>query len=197
MLGLKKRILPVHTYGSPVLKVVAAPVMGITPEIRKLAEQMIETMFAFDGVGLAAPQVGVSQRLITLGLTDKLPKDYVPSPGELQLLPLMPLALINPIIISYGAVKECREEGCLSVPDIWAVVERPERIVVQMEIIGYGPVAVECGGLLARCIQHEMDHIDGKLFIDRLAPEVLAEVKEPLNRLYEQGRNNQFQRSKK
>ncbi|MDD3118986.1 MAG: peptide deformylase [Victivallales bacterium] len=194
MFGLKRNILPVQTYGARVLKTVAAPVVGVTPEIRKMAEQMVETMFAFDGIGLAAPQVGSSLRLIVLGLPNKLPRDYVPSPGEMELLPLMPLALINPVLVSSGGKMVTQEEGCLSVPEIWAEVERPEQVVVRMEIIDHGPVVVACGGLLARCLQHEMDHLDGKLFVDRLKPAVMDEVKPQLDVLYRDGEARQFRR---
>ncbi len=197
MFGSRKKVVPVQTYGSPVLKTLAAPVNGITPEIMTLADEMIESMFAFDGIGLAAPQIGISLRLVTLAIPNQLPDDYEPSPGELRLLPLMPLALVNPVILSFGKDKSLYEEGCLSVPEIYAEVERPTKVMLQAEIIGHGPVMVECGGLLSRCIQHEIDHLDGKLFVERLTPDNLNKVKRQLDRLYELGQKNKFQRTKK
>ena len=195
MLGFRKKVMPVQTYGSPVLKTLAAPVAAISTAIMDLAEQMIETMFAFDGIGLAAPQVGVSLRLITLGLPVADTEDI--SPGECMLLPMMPLAMVNPVIISFGSEKTICEEGCLSVPDIYAQVERPSRIIIQAEILHHGPVTVECGGLLARCLQHEIDHLNGKLFVERVEAETMTEVKPQLVKLFDFGQKNNFQRSKR
>lgn len=197
MLGFRKKIIPVQTYGAPVLKTLAAPVKAITPEILELAEKMVETMFAFDGIGLAAPQVGIGLRMITLGLPNQLPKDYDPSPGEALLLPMMPLAMINPIILSFGDIKTIHEEGCLSVPEIYASVERPRDIMLQAEIINHGLITIACGGLLSRCLQHELDHLNGKLFIDRLTSEELQNVKEELEVLFDAGQKNNFQRNKR
>ncbi|MBN2642605.1 MAG: peptide deformylase [Victivallales bacterium] len=193
---MRKKIMPVYTYGAPVLKAIAAPVEKITPEIRELADRMIDTMFAFDGIGLAAPQVGVSKRIVALALPAQLPADYEPSPAEELLLPMMPMVIINPQIISYGKDKYISDEGCLSVPDIYAPVERPRTIVFQTEIIDYGIVTVEAGGLLARCIQHEMDHLNGTLFVEKVAPEAYTKIDARVRTLIARGAQNNYQRRK-
>ena len=111
----EKRTFTVHTVGSDVLRKKAAPVTEITEEIRSLAAYMFEAMNLFDGIGLAAPQVGKPIRLITLGISPEAMANP-PSPGELQLLPEMPLALVNPEILSFGPETLSYDEGCLSVP---------------------------------------------------------------------------------
>ncbi len=196
MFGMKKKVMPVYTYGAPVLKAMAAPIEEVTPEIRELGEKMIETMFAFDGIGLAGPQVGVSKRIVTLALPTNLPKDQPVSQGEALLLPMMPMVIINPQIISYGPEKEITDEGCLSVPDIYAPVERPTTIMFQTEILGYGMVTVECGGLLARCIQHELDHLNGSLFVEKVVPGSEGKIKNQVDQLIERGKKNNFVRFK-
>ena len=191
-MNFRKRVLPVHTYGSPVLKALAAPVMAVTPELRELAAQMIDTMFAFDGIGLAAPQVGVSVRMVTFALPRG--RDESLSPGEAYLLPMMPMVIINPQVISCGNAHHIQEEGCLSVPEIYAPVDRPDTVVFQGRILDGPDFTVECGGLLARCVQHEIDHLDGKLFIQKTPPENFEQIRPEVEALLRMGQENNFMR---
>ena len=182
----------VRTFGDEVLREMAAPVI-VTEKIRALAAEMVETMRTFDGIGLAAPQVGEPLRMVVLGVPlESMSPD--PSPGELELLPRMPLVLVNPEIVSAADELEVRDEGCLSVPDIFAPVVRPRSVVLRSETLDGEVIALECGGLLGRCIQHELDHLDGKLFTDRLRPEDLKEVEQDLHRLKLFGARHHYQR---
>lgn len=156
--------------GNPALRRKSVPVDGITPEIRELSERMIVSMLENEivGVGLAAPQIGVNLRMIVI---DTRPKGKDKrggqlSPGEIMLNPLMPMALVNPEIISTSAETECSYEGCLSLPGVDGEVTRPARVLLRAKDIEGKELCVECGGLLARCLQHEIDHLDGILFID-------------------------------
>lgn len=144
-------LLPIHLLGSPVLREASAPVTEVTEEVRRLVDDMFETMDAAEGVGLAANQVGLALRIAV-----------VDAEGSR-------FAMINPVI-SEASGKESEEEGCLSIPDVYAEVTRPERVV--LEAIGRDglPFRIEAGGLMARAIQHEIDHLDGILFLDRLSP---------------------------
>jgi peptide deformylase len=145
-------VLSVRLYGDPILRQIAARVREVTPEIRKVVADMTETMWHQVGIGLAAPQVGIGRRILVID----------DGKGGAQ-------ALINPVIEERrGSVRE--EEGCLSLPGIFAEVERSKWVRVSA-LDGEGqPYALETGGLQARVVQHEMDHLDGVLFIDRLPP---------------------------
>ena len=195
MLFKGKKRISVCTLGAPVLSRVAEPVVQIDQETVKLAQEMYEAMVVFNGIGLAAPQYGVSKRMVVIDV----PAESVegdPSPGEEQLLPRMPLVLVNPEIISSSTATAVREEGCLSVPDIYAPVERPAKVVLRSQTLQGDMIECECGGLLGRCIQHELDHLDGKLFTDRLSPEVAKEVSGSLKRLRKVGESKSFLRTK-
>ena len=144
-------ILRVRRYGDPVLRRRAQSIPAVTPEIRELVGDMVETMYHLAGIGLAAPQVGISQRLIVV--------DDERGSGA--------LVLINPLITARGG-SVVGEEGCLSLPGIFDMVERSEWVRVEA-LDGEGqPQRFEARGLRARVIQHEIDHLDGILFIDRL-----------------------------
>ena len=148
-------LLKIHHYPDPVLKRKAAPVTTFDTELRQLAGDMLDTMYAAPGVGLAAPQVGVSRRLIVL--------DCSPKEGERQ-----PLVAVNPeIIASEGEC--CEEEGCLSVPEYYAKVTRSEQVRVRFQDLEGVSRELEASGLWAICFQHEIDHLDGVLFVDRLS----------------------------
>jgi peptide deformylase len=144
-------ILKVRKYGDPILRRRAAPVREITPEIRRAVEDMIETMYDEVGIGLAAPQVGISLRLMVVA-HDKS--------GD-------PRALVNPVIAEQGG-EVTSEEGCLSLPGIFAPVTRAEWVRLEAQDLEGHPVSIRGRGLTARVFQHEMDHLDGVLFIDRL-----------------------------
>ena len=189
------KILTVYTSGAPVLEKSAEPVVSVTPEIKALAADMVNTMYAFDGIGLAAPQVGVSLRLVVIDvpIDDKKPL----SPGEELLGHQMPIALVNPQIVkTFGNASEY-DEGCLSVPGIYATVVRPERVLVRFSTLAGQNIEIECGNLLARCLQHEIDHLDGIVFTDRLAPAENQKIAADLAKLREQGRRCDFRRPRK
>jgi peptide deformylase len=145
---------PIVKYGGAVLQTPAAPVASITADLQRLIDDMIETMYAAPGVGLAAPQIGVSLRLCVIDLS--LGKRG----GEL-------LTLINPEFVEREGM-QLEEEGCLSLPDFTATVPRPTRAVVRALDRTGVERTFEGTGLLARAFQHEIDHLDGRLFIDRL-----------------------------
>jgi len=153
--GNTMALLKIVHHPDPVLKKVAAPVTDFNNELKELAENMAETMYAAPGVGLAAPQVGVSKRLIVL---DCSPKD------EQRLV-----VAVNPKVV-WGEGESCEEEGCLSVPNYYAKIERQARVRVQYQDLDGAEQLVEVDGLWAICFQHEIDHLDGILFVDRLSP---------------------------
>lgn len=192
-----------RVYGDEVLKQKAAPVGALTEELKVFADALIEAMFAFDGLGLAAPQVGRSIRMIALAVPRPADKqeDGSPAPqlqlsqGEMELLPKMPMVILNPEIIEYGKETSKSEEGCLSLPDIYAPVTRPATITVKGEILGGAPFVLTCGGLLARALQHEIDHLDGTVFVERLSPEDYLRVKSKVEKLLKHGKRKGFLRT--
>lgn len=145
--------LKIFKLGEPVLRQKSKVIKEITPEVRALAADMLRTLYAVPGIGLAANQVGVSLRLCVI--------DVVPD-GKRQ-----PLVLINPVVVA-GEGKVDAEEGCLSLPGIWATVQRFKKVRVDAVNEMGLPVTVTGEGLLARALQHEIDHLDGKVFIDYL-----------------------------
>jgi peptide deformylase len=145
----------IRLLGDPVLRRKAEPVHDIDDELRALIDDMMETMYAADGVGLAAPQVGVGKRLIVVDVREP---------------EAPPFALINPIVVEQGEETDRGEEGCLSIPGLKEIVERPARVVVEGLDPDGNPRRIEAEGLLARALQHEVDHLDGILFIDRVSP---------------------------
>ena len=147
-------ILNILEFPDPRLRTVAAPVAEVNDEIRTLAENMLETMYAAPGIGLAATQVDVHQRLLVLDVSEQRNE---------------PRVFINPEIISESG-HQVYEEGCLSVPGIYAEVKRAEQIKVRALGLEGQPYELDTEGLLAVCIQHEMDHLKGKLFVDYLSP---------------------------
>jgi peptide deformylase len=149
-------VLEILTIGHPTLTKKAAAVEKIDPELVRLAKDMVETMRRAPGVGLAAPQVNVSKRLITVDLS------VGENEEELHVL-------INPEIIKQEGEVVC-EEGCLSVPDIREKVSRPYRVLVRAMDLDGKAVEIDGEDLLARVLCHEIDHLDGKLFTDRLSP---------------------------
>lgn len=144
----------IKKYGSDVLRQVAEPIEEITDEIRQLANEMLKAMYDSEGVGLAAPQIGVSKRIIVLDVDP-----YDPS--------CEPIALINPEIVERTG-REDSEEGCLSVPDVRGEVKRSENVTVEALDLDGKKVRIEATDLLARAIQHEIDHLNGVLFVDHL-----------------------------
>jgi peptide deformylase len=188
----KKNKYTVYTYGAEVLKKTAAEIKEVSPEIRAIAEEMLHAMRFFDGIGLAGTQYGVSKRILALDVP--VQEQSLISPGEALLLPRMPLVIINPEIISLGQTNSIAEEGCLSVPDIYAEVERPEFIQFRAQTLDGELIECECGGLLARCLQHEVDHLNGILFVDRLTDEVFSSIEAKLKQLKKLGRKKDFKK---
>ncbi len=153
--------MKVYTMGEDVLRQKAVPLTEVTDETRLLIDDMFTTMIAENGVGLAAPQIGTSIRLFVLMADDAIRRVF-----------------INPQIVATSAETTSFEEGCLSVPKIWAPIVRPSKITVQA-LNEYGkPFILEAEGYLARIIQHEYDHLEGVLFIDRLDPESKKKAEE-------------------
>lgn len=195
MIFNSKRQITLRTLGDEVLAKTAEPILNVDADIVRLAREMMEATVVFNGIGLAAPQYGVSKRMVVLDVpADSMSE--VPTPGEEQLLPRMPLVLINPEIVSYSTNKSVLDEGCLSVPDIYAPVERPEKVVLRSMTLDGDMIECECGGLLGRCIQHELDHLEGKCFTDRLSPEAAREVAGEIKRLLRYGEKKSFMRTK-
>ncbi|KFI31107.1 peptide deformylase [Haematobacter massiliensis] len=153
---MARRLILIHP--DPRLRKVAEPVTEITPELAELADDMLVTMYEAPGLGLAAPQIGISKRLIVLDCV----KEAEAEPR--------PIAMFNPEILWSSEDRSIYEEGCLSIPDQYAEVERPAEVEVRW-LDREGLVQQErFAGLWATCVQHEIDHLDGRLFIDYLKP---------------------------
>ena len=193
MFKIKKRY-EVRTAGDKVLAQSAAPVGVINDEIRQLAEKMFQSMVAFDGIGLAAPQYGESLRLIVIDVPLSDEEAQQVTPFEQSMYDSMPMALVNPEITARSGEVSERDEGCLSVPEIYAPVVRPARIAFRAQLLDGSLIEGECGGLLGRCLQHEIDHLDGVLFTDRLSPEAARRIEGQLKRLVEYGTSHDFRR---
>ena len=138
------------------LRLVSEPIKDITDEIRRLAEDMLDTMYDAPGVGLAAIQIGVPVRMVTM--------DVSKSEDERQ-----PMVLINPEVTWASEEKRSYEEGCLSIPEYYEEVERPDRVRFRYMNLGGETVEQDAEGLMATCVQHEIDHLNGVLFIDYLS----------------------------
>jgi peptide deformylase len=151
-------IRPIVLHPDPRLKKPASPVAAVTPDLVALARDMLETMYDAPGIGLAAPQIGVSRRIIVMDCV----KDPEAAPR--------PMILFNPEIIWSSDEYNIYEEGCLSIPEHYAEVERPAEVRVRWLDEHGAPQEEHFTGLWATCVQHEIDHLDGKLFIDYLGP---------------------------
>ncbi|MGD2154558.1 MAG: peptide deformylase [Gemmatimonadales bacterium] len=147
-------MLEVRLLGDPVLRQRAEDVEDIDDDIRELAGKMFETMYTEEGIGLAAPQVGVSRRLFVMDIREETAE---------------PRAVVNPQIVERSG-SERGDEGCLSLPGLFGTVERSANVVMEGLDLDGRPLRIEASALLARCIQHEIDHLDGVLFIDHLSP---------------------------
>jgi peptide deformylase len=159
-------ILHILHYPDPRLRIRAEPVEQVDDEVRQLVDDMLETMYDAPGIGLAAPQVSVSKRLIVIDISET--RDA-------------PVCLINPVILAREG-SEVMEEGCLSVPGIYDTVERAAAIRVHAVGRDGASYEMEADGLLAVCIQHEMDHLEGKLFVDYLTEMKRQRIKKKLEK---------------
>ncbi len=180
----KNKTLSMRYLGDACLHQKARKIEQVTDEIRSLGKAMLEMMYKQDGVGLAAPQVGIQLRLVTLDVP--MPKDTgLPlSPGERELLGQMPLILVNPEILSFSPVTEIGEEGCLSVPRLYAPVERPVSVVLKSRLLDGPEIQLDCGGFLARALQHELDHLDGVVYVQRVKDPDYQELLPQLQKIY-------------
>lgn len=143
-------LLGIHVLGSPILRQETTPVERMTDELRRLTDDMFDTMHAAKGIGLAAPQIGRSERIAVIDVEDN------------------PIVIVNPeIVITEGSAKA--EEGCLSIPEIYGDVERAARVTIRALDRDGERFEIQASELLARCLQHEIDHLHGKLFIDYLS----------------------------
>ena len=151
--------LTIHTLGSRQLRTPARRISKVDEEIRDLARDMLRSMYSARGIGLAAPQVGVHKQLLVIDL-------------DLEEAATPPMVLINPEITASGASLNTYEEGCLSIPKVYLDVVRPSTVEVSYRDELGRPRRLKADGLLARCIQHEMDHLNGVLFVDRVTDEL-------------------------
>lgn len=177
-------ILEVVKFGTPVLRQKGARVETITPTIKQLIGDMLETMYAYKGIGLAAHQVGVPIQLTVIdvrGVTDR-PSALEINGQPAEVASLMPLVLINPKITPVG--KEVSgPEGCLSFPEIFAEISRPDVVDVQARNAEGETIEFRCAGLLSRAVQHETDHLHGILFIDRMPKKAKDDLRAELEQL--------------
>lgn len=157
-------ILDILNFPDKRLRTVAKPVEKVDSPIKKLVDDMFETMYAAPGIGLAATQVNVHQQVIVIDVSEDKSQ---------------PLCLINPEIIAEEGTESC-DEGCLSVPDIYETVERSEKVTVKALDQNGDEYTLQADELLAVCIQHEMDHLKGKLFVDYLSPLKMQRIKKRL-----------------
>ena len=164
-------VLKILRFPDQRLRTKAVPVEVVDDEVRGIMDDMLETMYAAPGIGLAASQVDIHRRIIVIDVSEDKSAPYY---------------IVNPEIVT-KAGKEISEEGCLSVPEYYASVERAEEITIKA--LGYDgqPYELEAEGLLAICIQHEMDHLNGKLFVDYLSPLKQQRVRKKLEKLAKQG----------
>jgi peptide deformylase len=151
--------LPIHTLGARELRTPARRISKVDESVRDLARDMLRSMYTAKGIGLAAPQVGVAKQLLVIDL-------------DLEEAATPPLVLINPEITASGASLNTYEEGCLSIPKVYLNVVRPSVVEVSFRDEMGRPRKLKADGLLARCIQHEMDHLQGVLFVDRVTDEL-------------------------
>lgn len=161
-------LLNILKFPDPRLRKVAKPIKKVDESIRRLAENMLETMYAAPGIGLAATQVNVQQRLVVMDISEQ--KDQ-------------PLVFINPEIEVVGDELEEMEEGCLSVPGFYEPVKRPAHVIIRALDKQGEAFEIEDKELLAVCIQHEIDHLDGKLFVDYLSPIKRQRIRKKLEKL--------------
>jgi peptide deformylase len=166
-------ILPILKYGSPELRTVSKPVDVFDEELEKISKNMIETMYSSPGIGLAAPQIGLNIRLVTIDL----------SVGE---DPSQLIVICNPEIVSSEGEQK-NDEGCLSIPDFSDTVVRPERLSIRGVNLKGEEVRYQGEGLLARCFCHEIDHLNGILFVDRLSPLKRTLIRNKIKKLAKAG----------
>jgi len=182
-------ILQILEYGDPILRAKGKPIENIDDRIRELAANMIETMHAANGVGLAAQQIGETLQLTVLdvSLVEDRPSTLKLDGKDVDPKAAMPLVLINPEIELRGA-NEVGVEGCLSFPEITGDIDRAKSVIVRAQTLEGRTIEIEASGFLARAIQHEGDHLNGILFIDRMNSAAKAVLSSRLKRLQKETR---------
>jgi peptide deformylase len=176
--------LEIVKYGDPVLRAKGRRVTEVDDEIRELATDMLETMHAANGVGLAAQQIGEALQLTVIDVTEveDRPSTLKLNGVEIEPAAAMPLVLLNPEMTLQGE-NESGPEGCLSFPEITADIDRAHSVIVQAQNLDGESVAIEASGLLARALQHEIDHLNGILFIDRMSSATKVSLASRLKRM--------------
>jgi len=178
-------ILEIVKYGNPILRQKGAKIETLTPEIKKLIADMFETMEANHGVGLAAQQIGRALQLTVIdvrGAQKDRPSTLELDDQPADVVEFMPLVLINPVVKPV-AEPATGSEGCLSFPEIFGEISRPESVDVTALNEKGKTISFRCGGLLARAVQHETDHLNGILFIDRMEKKIKVEIQPELDEL--------------
>jgi len=185
-------ILPILQYGDPILRAKGKRIEKINDHIRDLIANMIETMHAANGVGLAAQQIGEALQLTVLDVSqvEDRPSTLKLNGKDADPATSMPLVLINPEI-EMGGATEAGTEGCLSFPEITGEIERAKSILARAQTLEAGRIEIEASGLLSRAIQHEVDHLNGILFIDRMNSAAKAALSSRLKRMQKQTRRGQ------
>ena len=177
--------LRLRYFGDPVLRQSGRKIEKFDDQLASLSQEMIEVMRESDGIGLAAQQVGIAEQFFVMDVPEH--PDYpilcVLDGKALSPSLLMPMSLANPVVSPLPSDEYYYEEGCLSFPGINADVARPEKISVSYQDVDGVAHTLECDGLLARCIQHEVDHLNGVLFIDRMEKETYVEIKKEVQSL--------------
>ena len=177
--------LRLRYFGDPVLRQSGRKIEKFDDQLASLSQEMIEVMRESDGIGLAAQQVGIAEQFCVMDVPEhpEYPILCVLDGKALSPSLLMPMSLANPVVSPLPSDEYYYEEGCLSFPGINADVARPEKISVSYQDVDGVAHTLECDGLLARCIQHEVDHLNGVLFIDRMEKETYAEIKKEVQSL--------------
>lgn len=181
--------LPIVHFNSPILRKKGAKIASFDTKLAKLSAEMVETMHAAEGIGLAAQQIG---QILQLCVVDLRPTqsdfqwDYDGTRPPLEII--MPMIIINPVVVPLPEPTTSYEEGCLSFPEIRGDIIRPDNICVQFQDLSGVSHTLVCNGLFSRCVQHEVDHLNGILFIDRMDKQVLAEIDPALKALKKQTR---------
>lgn len=191
--------LRVTNYGEPILREVGKPVTEFNAELKQLAEDMFETMYAEEGIGLAAQQIDQALQLCVVDVRPpegaEVPFQYYYDKKQPPLDLIMPLAIVNPKITIIDPTEDLYEEGCLSFPDVRGNVSRPIGVKCEFQDVEGNSHEIEADGLLGRCILHEVDHLNGELFIDKMEKRHLKKMETRIKKIRRNSRD--FLRGKK
>ncbi|MGH8018146.1 MAG: peptide deformylase [Opitutaceae bacterium] len=180
-------VLPIVQYGDPILRKKGRPVERFDAKLARLASDMVDTMHEAEGIGLAAQQVGLDVQFCVIDLREAESKFTYRLDGASHPLDLiMPMTLANPVVEAAPKPTTTSEEGCLSFPGIRGEIVRPDAITVKFQDVHGQPHELICTGLFSRCVQHEVDHLNGILFIERMDKATVADLEPELRRLKKQ-----------